>query len=123
MVAAVPLYPAPGQLPGARDRSSGLGHRAHRWGASRSGRLLDAARSGGAGIHLPRGGPLDMRMDPGSPVTAANLVNELPEVELARVFWEFGEERLSRRIARRVVERRAERPLSTTRELAQLVAG
>jgi 16S rRNA (cytosine1402-N4)-methyltransferase len=66
--------------------------------------------------------PLDMRMDPRSGPTAAELLSELPEVELARIIFEFGEERLSRRIARRIVERREQgRAVTTTRELADLV--
>jgi len=66
--------------------------------------------------------PLDMRMDPTSGPTAAELLAELPEVELARIIFEFGEERLSRRIARRVVERREQgRAITTTKELADLV--
>ena len=66
--------------------------------------------------------PLDMRMDPTGGPTAAELLAELPEVELARIIFEFGEERLSRRIARRIVERREQgRPIKTTKELADLV--
>jgi 16S rRNA (cytosine1402-N4)-methyltransferase len=66
--------------------------------------------------------PLDMRMDPTGGPTAAELLSELPEVELARIIFEFGEERLSRRIARRIVERREQgRPVTTTKELADLV--
>ena len=66
--------------------------------------------------------PLDMRMDPTSGETAADLLAELPEVEIARIIFEFGEERHSRRIARRIVERRAEgQPITTTKELADLV--
>ena len=66
-------------------------------------------------------GPLDMRMDPGGAVTAADLVNTLPEAELARLLWELGDERYSRRIARRVVEQRKATRLTTTSELADLV--
>ncbi|GIV97053.1 MAG: ribosomal RNA small subunit methyltransferase H [Herpetosiphonaceae bacterium] len=65
--------------------------------------------------------PLDMRMDPEGPATAADLVNNLPEEELADVIFRYGEERGSRRIARRIVERRRQRPIVTTGELAQLV--
>jgi 16S rRNA (cytosine1402-N4)-methyltransferase len=66
--------------------------------------------------------PLDMRMDPTSGPTAAELLTELPEVDLARIIFEFGEERLSRRIARRIVERRQQgRAVTTTKELADLV--
>ena len=66
--------------------------------------------------------PLDMRMDPTSGPTAAELLAELPEVELARIIFEFGEERRSRRIARRILERREQgRAVTTTKELAELV--
>ena len=75
------------------------------------------------GFSFREEGPLDMRMDPAAPVSAGQLVNDLPEADIARILWDFGEERFSRRIARRLVERRAVRPLSSTRELAALVAG
>jgi len=66
--------------------------------------------------------PLDMRMDPQGGETAADLLLRLPESEIARVIFEFGEERHSRRIARRIVQRREQgTPVSTTRELADLV--
>jgi 16S rRNA (cytosine1402-N4)-methyltransferase len=66
--------------------------------------------------------PLDMRMDPTSGETAADLLAKLPEVEIARIIYEFGEERQSRRIARRIVERREQGQLiTTTKELADLV--
>lgn len=68
--------------------------------------------------------PLDMRMDPTTGPTAADLLQQLPEAEIARVIFEFGEERHSRRIARRIVERREQgRPVTTTAELAELVRG
>ena len=67
--------------------------------------------------------PLDMRMDPTSETTAADLLQQLPESEIARIIFEFGEERHSRRIARRIVERREQaQPVTTTKELADLVA-
>jgi len=66
--------------------------------------------------------PLDMRMDPTSGPTAAELLQQLSETEIARIIFEFGEERHSRRIARRIVERRDRgEPVSTTKELADLV--
>jgi 16S rRNA (cytosine1402-N4)-methyltransferase len=66
--------------------------------------------------------PLDMRMDPETGATAADLLQELPEPEIARIIFEFGEERHSRRIARRIVERREQgKPVTTTAELAELV--
>ena len=66
--------------------------------------------------------PLDMRMDPTQGPTAADLLQQLPESEIARIIFEFGEERHSRRIARRIVERREQgKPIRTTTELADLV--
>ena len=68
--------------------------------------------------------PLDMRMDPTTGPTAADLLQQLPEAEIARIIFEFGEERHSRRIARRIVERREQgQPVTTTAELAELVRG
>jgi 16S rRNA (cytosine1402-N4)-methyltransferase len=65
-------------------------------------------------------GPLDMRMgDHGT--TAADLVNTLPERELADILFEFGEERASRRIARAIVAARAEAPIATTGRLASII--
>ncbi|MGD9628330.1 MAG: 16S rRNA (cytosine(1402)-N(4))-methyltransferase RsmH [Pyrinomonadaceae bacterium] len=67
--------------------------------------------------------PLDMRMDAESDApNAAELLQQLDEEEIANIIYRFGEERFSRRIARRIVERRkAGNPVSTTRELAELV--
>ena len=64
---------------------------------------------------------LDMRMDSTSGPTAADLVNSLPEDELADLIYRFGEERASRRIARRIVEQRQRAPITSTVELAELV--
>jgi len=68
-------------------------------------------------------GPLDMRMDPRGPLTAATLVNDLPERELADLIYRYGEERYSRRIARAIVRERAVKPLATTLGLASVVRG
>lgn len=65
--------------------------------------------------------PLDMRLDPTQLTTAADLVNSLDERELADLIYQFGEERLSRRIARKIVEARATDPILTTFRLAQIV--
>jgi 16S rRNA (cytosine1402-N4)-methyltransferase len=67
--------------------------------------------------------PLDMRMDAeGEYPTAAELLQTLSQEEIANTIYQFGEERFSRRIARRIVERReAGNPVATTRELAELV--
>lgn len=63
--------------------------------------------------------PLDMRFDPRMTHTAADLVNTLPETALADIFWRYGDEKQSRRIARAIV---AHRPIHTTTALADLVA-
>ena len=66
--------------------------------------------------------PLDMRMDSTRGNTAADLLQQLPESEIARIIFEYGEERHSRRIARRIVECRDQgKPVTTTAELADLV--
>jgi len=64
-------------------------------------------------------GPLDMRMDPAIPTTAADLVNRLPEHALAEILARYGEEPFARRIAREIVR---SRPLRTTEELREAVA-
>lgn len=64
--------------------------------------------------------PLDMRMDRSQSFTAADLVNHTDEVELARIIFTYGEERLSRQIAREIV---AQRPFSTTTQLAYTIGG
>jgi 16S rRNA (cytosine1402-N4)-methyltransferase len=76
--------------------------------------LGDASR----GFSFSSPGPLDMRMDPGSEMTAADLVNHASERELADIFFKLGEERHSRRIARAIVKAR---PYRVTTELAQVV--
>lgn len=72
------------------------------------------------GFSFMRDGPLDMRMSQSGP-SAADLVNEADEVELARIFYVYGEERQSRRIARRIVERRTDQPFESTLDLAAVV--
>jgi 16S rRNA (cytosine1402-N4)-methyltransferase len=68
-------------------------------------------------------GPLDMRMNPSQGVSAAEWLSEAPEREMARVFWEYGEERFARRIARSIAMTRQEKRLETTAQLAQLIEG
>ncbi len=86
-----------------------------------SNQMDDPAR----GLSFAEDGPLDMRLDPSDPdrPTAAELVNTLPERELADVIYQYGEERFSRRIARKIVETRRESPIQTTGELARVVRG
>jgi 16S rRNA (cytosine1402-N4)-methyltransferase len=78
--------------------------------------LDEAAR----GFSFRADGPLDMRMGREGP-TAADLVNTLPEDELARIIAEFGEERHARRVARAILRARAEAPIATTARLAEIV--
>jgi len=71
------------------------------------------------GFSFQAEGPLDMRFDPDNPTSAADLVNLLPEKELADIIWQYGEDRNSRRIARAIVKNR---PFQTTRQLAEIIA-
>jgi 16S rRNA (cytosine1402-N4)-methyltransferase len=82
-----------------------------------SPQLDDAAR----GFTFQSDAPLDMRMDPTNGTSAADFLANADEREIADVLFRYGEERMSRRIARAIVARRAESPISTTRELAELV--
>ena len=66
-------------------------------------------------------GPLDMRMDVSAGRSAADLVNTMQQDDLADLIYKYGEERKSRHIARRIVERRAEAPFETTLDLADVV--
>jgi 16S rRNA (cytosine1402-N4)-methyltransferase len=75
----------------------------------------------GRGFSFQRDAPLDMRMDATSGPTAAELLRDAPESEIADVIYQFGEERFSRRIARAIVESRAIAPLETTLQLAAVV--
>ena len=72
------------------------------------------------GFSFRASGPLDMRMEKRGP-SAADLVNDADEAELADIFWRYGEERRSRRVARAIVERRKEKRIETTAELADIV--
>ncbi|MBI4927758.1 MAG: 16S rRNA (cytosine(1402)-N(4))-methyltransferase RsmH [Anaerolineae bacterium] len=74
----------------------------------------------GRGFSFQADGPLDMRFGPQQGVSAADLVNNLPETDLADLIWRYGEERQARRIARAIVQAR---PLHTTHELADVIAG
>ena len=75
----------------------------------------------GRGFSFQRDEPLDMRMDPTSGETAAELVARSTERELADAIFKYGEERFSRRIARSIVEARHEAPIATTGRLAAIV--
>jgi 16S rRNA (cytosine1402-N4)-methyltransferase len=72
------------------------------------------------GFSFQKEAPLDMRMDRSQPTTAADLVNRTSEVELAKIIFTYGEERMSRQIARDIV---AQRPFITTTQLAYAIGG
>ena len=86
------------------------------FGAS-SAQLDDPAR----GFSFREDGPLDMRMDRTQEETAADLVNRLPEHDLANLIYELGEERASRRVAAAIVAERRREPIRTTARLATIV--
>jgi 16S rRNA (cytosine1402-N4)-methyltransferase len=75
----------------------------------------------GRGFSFRRDEPLDMRMDQSSGPTAAQLLADVEEGDLADVIYRYGEERFSRRIARRIVEARRATPIATTTQLADIV--
>jgi 16S rRNA (cytosine1402-N4)-methyltransferase len=123
----------------ARERLAPFGKRAHLVQASYTAMKAEAAKLGWEavdGILLDFGvssmqldtpergfsflsdGPLDMRFSPDTALSAADMVNSLPESELADIIFRYGEERFSRRIARSIV---ANRPISTTKQLADLI--
>lgn len=82
-----------------------------------SDQLADSER----GFSFMAAGPLDLRFDPDEGSPAAEIVNRWPEARLAELLETYGEERFSRRIARRIVAARRERPLTTAAELADLI--
>ena len=96
-------------------------------GATATAIILDLGLSSyqleesGRGFSFQRDEPLDMRFDPTRGATAADLVNSLSRDELARILWEYGEERHARRIARRIEERRRRAPLRRTPDLVAVV--
>jgi len=82
-----------------------------------SDQLDDAQR----GFSFQKDAPLDMRLDPTIGASAADLIANCGEVELADYFYRYGEERLSRRVAKKIVEAREIEPITTTFQLAALV--
>jgi 16S rRNA (cytosine1402-N4)-methyltransferase len=81
---------------------------------------LDDARRG---FSFQHNGPLDMRMNPDQGESAAQWLARADEAEIARVLWEYGEERQSRRIARKIAEVRTLQPIDDTATLAGLIGG
>ena len=85
------------------------------------GLSLNQLENSGRGFSFNKDEPLDMRMDKQSATKADDLVNNLAEEELRKIFKDFGEERWSKRIARRVVKNRRQKKIQTSKELAQIV--
>jgi len=75
----------------------------------------------GRGLSFQTEGPLDMRLDPSSGEPASCWIADLSERELADLFWQYGEERFSRRIARKIVAVREKGPIQTSGQLAEIV--
>ena len=103
--------------------------RAAGWEGELQGVLLDLGVSSpqldeaGRGFSFMQDGPLDMRMDNESGLSAAQWLARAGEREIADVLFKLGEEKFSRRIARAIVAARAETPIGTTRQLADIAAG
>lgn len=77
---------------------------------------------GERGFSFQHDGPLDMRMDPETVMTAADLVNRCDAHELAQIFFEYGEERGSRKIAAAIIRAREVAPVTTTHQLADIIS-
>ncbi len=77
--------------------------------------------NGRRGFSFNKNEPLDMRMDIRTPLTASHVVNTYTEKNLVDIFFKFGEEKLSRKITRAILRKRAEAPIETSKELAQII--
>jgi 16S rRNA (cytosine1402-N4)-methyltransferase len=125
--ALMPAMPCPARLVHA-DFAAGLEEIADS-GAKADVVLMDLGLSSmqvdtaERGFSYSRQAPLDMRMDPSLEVTAADLVNEASEQDLTRWFREYGEERYAKQIARAIVRRRADEPITTTGDLVEVIRG
>ena len=100
---------------------------AQAWSGDLDGILFDLGVSSpqldeaGRGFSFLRDGPLDMRMDPTSGLSASEWINTAAENEIADVLYKYGEARHSRRMARRIVEERLKKPITRTGELAEFI--
>ena len=79
--------------------------------------------SGNRGFSFQHDAPLDMRMDTSQGQTAADLLNDLPEQELERIIWEYGEERWAKRIASFIAQARLQTPIAGTLQLVDIIKG
>ena len=98
-------------------------HRLSAAAAAAASCLLLQVDTSERGFSFLRDGPLDMRMDPCAALSAEELINTWPEEELGRMFWEFGEERHWRAVARRVAAARERQPITTTQQLVAAIGG
>ncbi len=73
------------------------------------------------GFSYSQDAPLDMRMDDTAPLTAAQIIAEYDEASLRRIFWEYGDEKLAPRYAKRIVEARSEAPIETSAQLVAII--
>lgn len=114
-----------------KGRFSMLGRYIEDWGvrAQVNGIVLDLGVSSpqlddpARGFSFRHAGPLDMRMDPQAPLTAADWINEAELDELMQVLFKLGEEKFSRRVAQAIVRERELEPITTTERLAAIIAG
>ncbi|MBU8911662.1 MAG: 16S rRNA (cytosine(1402)-N(4))-methyltransferase RsmH [Desulfobacterales bacterium] len=82
---------------------------------------LNQLKNGNRGFSFNKNEPLDMRMDIRNDLTAFEIINSFPESELVNIFFKFGEEKFSRRIAKKIVAARRRAPIHTSLELAQMI--
>jgi len=82
---------------------------------------LNQLKNGKRGFSFNKNEPLDMRMDVRNDLTAFEIINSFQEDELVNIFFKFGEEKFSRRIAKNIVEKRKAAPIHTSYELAQII--
>ena len=126
--ASARLAPFGDRVKVVRDNFSNLASVCESLGISKiDGLLLDLGVSShqldtaDRGFSYMADAPLDMRMDKRSALDAYRVVNEYSENELKRIFWEYGEERYSGKIAAKIVAQRAEQPIHTTGELVHII--
>lgn len=126
--AALRLQPFGNRLITVKDNFRNMKPVLHTLGFSRAnGILLDLGVSSfqldesEKGFSYRLNAPLDMRADPQSPLTAAVILRTYSERDLADVFFRFGEEKNSRRIARTIVNRREREPITTTQDLSRII--
>ncbi|MEI7511309.1 MAG: 16S rRNA (cytosine(1402)-N(4))-methyltransferase RsmH [Candidatus Peregrinibacteria bacterium] len=122
------LFPWKEQLKVFPENFENLPQRLLEKGVFADGMLFDVGMSSlhlddeSRGFSFRHDGPLDMRMDPSQTLTAETVVNRSSEEELSRIFWELGEERFARRIAKAIVDRRKKTPFIGTVDLAECIA-